>query len=216
MEKNTMIIFDLDGTLWDATEITYKCVNYVLKKCGLPLVSKEVIINTFGCSFEEAAENYMPKISKKSREKVMEKINMTTFKVIEQKGGAKLYMGIKPILKKLNTKYKLGIVSNGAEDYVKAFIDMSKTKDLFVDYIGTTDSGITKAKAIERMKKNNNAKYCIFVGDTEKDKEAALKADVGFIHARYGFQKDLESNYHISSFSEIEDVISSCERAQFQ
>ena len=56
------IIFDLDGTLWDTTESTYKSVNEIAKKHNLPKVSRDTICKVFGCNVIEAASQYFPTI----------------------------------------------------------------------------------------------------------------------------------------------------------
>lgn len=56
-----MIIFDLDGTLWETTDLTYKSANEIMKKHNIShKITRETIENTMGCTFTEAAKNYMP------------------------------------------------------------------------------------------------------------------------------------------------------------
>lgn len=47
----------------------------------------------------------------------------------------------------------------------------------------------------------------VYVGDTIKDFEATKIAKVPFIQARYGFGKDLKTEYYINSFTEIPELV---------
>ena len=79
--------------------------------------------------------------------------------------------------------------------------------DYFIDYIGTASYGITKSEAIKKMVNRNHAINSFYVGDIEKDMLAANNAQVGFIHAKYGFGRNLKSKYSIESISELPNLM---------
>ena len=58
--KYDMVIFDLDGTLWDTKEISHQTANAILKKYDPDKeISMDIIEMTMGFSFAETAEMYM-------------------------------------------------------------------------------------------------------------------------------------------------------------
>ena len=54
------LLFDVDGTLWDTTNSTYKAENIITKKYNLPEVTKEKIRQCFGYNRVESAKVYFP------------------------------------------------------------------------------------------------------------------------------------------------------------
>ena len=57
------------------------------------------------------------------------------------------------------------------------------------------------------MERNGYAKG-VYIGDTKKDREAALRAGVPFIHAAYGFGEVEAPDSVIRSLSELPETIS--------
>ena len=57
--KNS-VIFDLDGTLWEVIESTYKSANYIVSKYNLKEISEDTICRGFGLNKEESAKLYFP------------------------------------------------------------------------------------------------------------------------------------------------------------
>ena len=56
-----MIIFDLDGTLWDTIDATYKAANKISNKYDdIKLITIDTVKSGMGLSSVENAKNYMP------------------------------------------------------------------------------------------------------------------------------------------------------------
>ena len=86
--KFEMIIFDLDGTLWETEKISYKTANAVLKrKIDNKEISIETVKATMGCTFEETAEMYMPYFEKEKREKILDEMLALNAQILSEFGG---------------------------------------------------------------------------------------------------------------------------------
>lgn len=201
-----MIIFDLDGTLWETTDATYEGANEICTKMKIDSVSREKIANGMGMSFSEIAKYYMPKLDKDLREQIMEQIIAKTRKTILEK-GANVYNGVNDVIINLSKKYKLGIVTNNNVEYVKAFLKVSNLENYFSCYMGTATYNLTKGDAIKKLLDDNNINKGIYVGDTEKDMIEAEKAGAIFIQAKYGFDKYLNTLYAINDIKELPEII---------
>ena len=136
----------------------------------------------------------------------------TVQKLLDTGKGVKVFNGVKPILKDLSSRYKLGIISQNSEKYVKSFINLTKTLDYFEDYIGIADYNLDKTQAIMRLRQNNNVAHVIYVGAKELDRDAARDALVPFLHARYRYSNQIESSYFANSINEITEAIYQIER----
>ena len=202
-----MLIFDLDGTLWDTTDTTYEAANIVVDKYPeVNHVSIDTIIKGMGLSKYENAKNYFPYLKEEKALKLLRKKSKINFELIRKK-GAKLYDGMIDTIKDLSNKYKLAIVTNSSDEYAKTFIDISGLNDYFTDYIGASTYNITKAEAIRKIVDRNNEPNSFYIGDIKQDMDAALEAGVKFIHARYGFEKDLDSKYYIYNIRELKKIM---------
>lgn len=197
------IIFDLDGTLWDVLDVTRESANIIAKKYNLPEITNETICSVFGLDKYDSARKYFPSIELNKALELLEEVSEINVKKLSQKGG-NVYPNIEKVLEMLKNKFKLFIVSNTAKtEYIEAFLESSGLGKYFTDWIAASKLNIRKGEAIRRIIINNNITNAIYVGDTIKDLEATLEADIPFIHAKYGFQKEVKSKYSINDFSEL-------------
>lgn len=204
--KRKSVIFDLDGTLWEVIDVTYKSANEIANRYNLNEVTKKVICDTFGLNRLECGKGYFPTLHDDEVVKLMGEIAQIKNKILNEQGG-NLYPNLKETLQKLEKNYRLFIVSNTAEDeYIEAFFNTDNLKDLFEDYIAASKIGLTKGEAIKKIIKDNDIKYSVYVGDTKKDKEAAKYANIPFIYAKYGFG-DIEAENYIESISELPSAL---------
>lgn len=209
MEKNMKqgIIFDLDGTLWEVIDSTLYSVNTIAKKYNYKQVDRETICKVFGLNKEESAKLYFPDIPLEHSLKIMDEIADINIKNLKKNGG-NIYDNVELILKELNTKFKLYIVSNTAEiEYIEAFFEASGTKKYFDDYIAASEIGIFKYEAILKVINENKLDRAIYIGDTIGDLDAAKKANIKFLWAKYGFGKNLKTKYSIDTINELPSLV---------
>ena len=192
-----MIIFDLDGTLWNTINATYQAtINITSNMNDINKITKKTIKTGMGLSFNENAKHYMPNLEKEKREEILKQINNETIKLLKS-GKTTFYFGIKRTIKKLSQKYPLGIITNNNDEYAETFLETSNLKQYFKYYVGATSYNITKSEAIKLILKRNEETNGYYVGDTKTDLEAANEANVTFIHARYGIDKNISTTYKI-------------------
>lgn len=202
-----LIIFDLDGTLWETTDITFESTNEIVKMYNSDYkVSRETVMKTMGCSYEQAVKNYFPDLKEEERFKLFDKIQENLLKKITNIGG-NVYKNLEKVLLELKSTYKLAIVSNCVDGYIEAFFNSSGLEKYFDDYLPAGKYRIEKGEAIKKVIERNNSKCAIYIGDTDKDYKASVTAGIPFIHAKYGFQKDLKSDYSILDITELPKIL---------
>ncbi len=205
--KEIGIIFDLDGTLWEVMDATYKSANEITKKYNLKEISKDVICSAFGKNKIESAQIYFPYLDIEKAIELLNEISCVNVNYLAKNGG-NLYPNLKNTLNQLRKQYDLFIVSNsGNIKYIEAFILSSNLNNYFKDYIAASYINITKAEAIKKIIIKNNLKYAVYVGDTKHDLEFSKLAGIPFIHAKYGFDKAVKTKYYINKFEELPEVI---------
>ena len=73
--------------------------------------------------------------------------------------------------------------------------------------MGAASYNISKSDAIKEILKRNNITSACYVGDIKKDMDAALEAGIDFIHARYGFEKNVDCKIHIDDIKKLIDLL---------
>lgn len=210
--KFEMVIFDLDGTLWETEECTYRTANKILKKYDdSKKISMDVVKGTMGSTFAETAECFMPYFDKEKREFILKEMLAFNSDILSVIGG-RVYPYLKETLEKLKGKYQLAIVSNCDAGYIESFLESSKLSEYFKDFMAAAKMKIPKSEAIKRVIDRNEINSAIYVGDTIKDFEASKGAGIDFIHARYGFGKKIDTQYGINSIMELPELLNEIEQ----
>lgn len=208
------VIFDLDGTLWDACAAIADSWNEYLTKVRTDLkdyhlsVTEADVRKMCGRTMDVFGDMLFPEVPDADvRRQLGEECCAYEVQYLKNSGGV-LYPGLKETLKKLHGKYALYIVSNCQVGYIEDFLVWSGTKDLFED---TEDYGTTlqpKGENIRCLVKRNQVDQAVYVGDTIMDYKSTCAAGLPFIHCRYGFG-EVENVPYVEAFSQLPDVIAS-------
>ena len=157
----------------------------VSKEKGVKLPTKKILENCFNRNSDGAGFMYV-----KNNQVMIDKGYMTFEDFYKR-------------LKELKKDYPLFIVSNCESGYIENFLNGCNTKDYFIDHTCVGDTGLEKWQNILFLKDKYSIEEVIYVGDTNKDFVEATKANVKFVHAHYGFQKDVPCAYKIDSLKEL-------------
>ena len=117
----------------------------------------------------------------------------------------KTYIPNEEFLIKLSNKHKLFIVSNCLEGYIEIFLKKYNYGKYFIDFKNAAN-GNSKAENIKEIVKTYNLKTPVYVGDTPKDLESSLEANVEFIYASYGFQ-EVKWDKKITKLEELLEIL---------
>ena len=208
MKKIDSFIFDLDGTLWNTIKQTFISFNHVLKKYNYDEVSEQRVRENFGNTKTETIKHFFSFLSIDKAEKLLDEIDNDIIKKLNSCDECYIYEGVKNVLAELSIKYDLYIVSNSAhKSYIESFIKSGKFDNYFKDYIAASEISLLKHEAILKIMKDNQIIEAVYVGDTNKDRIAAEKANIPFIQCLYGFDSDLKCDYKINNISELNNVI---------
>lgn len=190
MIKCDGILFDLDGTLWNATEAIRGAWEIVLRDAPdverVPALKE--IEGVMGMAEEPLMATLFPTLSKKRREELFAECTRVENDYLRVHGG-KLYPGIEEMLRTLSQKLPLAVVSNCNLGYIPSFLEAHKLESCFRDWECAGRTGLEKWENIRLVAQRNGLKSPVYVGDTVIDQESAEKAGVPFIHAAYGFGK---------------------------
>lgn len=182
------ILFDLDGTLWDAVPAVAKSWTLGLKELGFdrPPITAEDLFPCMGLLLSDIGDILLPDLTKEEQDRAIRYCCDTENAYLAQNGAA-LYPGVAETLAALCQKYPLFIVSNCQTGYIEAFFEGVGLEKYFTGYESAGNTGLTKAENIALVAKRHGLKRPVYVGDTELDHRSAVEAGVPFIFAAYGF-----------------------------
>lgn len=202
------ILFDLDGTLWDTTDIVAQAWNASLEKeNGITTrVTGAKLRTLFGRPLPEIAACILPDLSREEQLSVMDRCCEEEHRVLEQTPGI-LYPDLEDTLDALSKKYPLCIVSNCEAGYIELFLRVTGLTKYFTDHICPGDTGMTKGDNNLAIVKRNGFQSPVYVGDTLGDANAAAYAKIPFIFAGYGFGQVTDYYAKINTFAELKTLL---------
>ncbi len=201
------IIFDLDGTLWDATQAICNTWNIVLKDYpGIrePITVKE-LEKCMGMLLDDISRKLFPNENADMQKELITKCCDLEVEYLSEYGG-NLFPELESTLEYLYKKYKLFIVSNCQSGYIEAFFKGHNLYKYFLDIECAGNTGMDKGENNKLIIKRNNLKNSVYVGDTMGDLKSARDAGIPFVYAEYGFGEVGEYEYIIEKFSDLKKI----------
>ncbi len=214
---NTLIIFDLDGTLADTRADLANAVNLTRNHYGLHNLDWTEIVNYVGegrtklieRSFYDKPDVDIPEAIEKFTNFYNDNLTVET----------ELYDGVYEGIKNLaETQYYLAVLSNKPGDMCREITDYFKLDKFLVTTMGGGDVSTTKPnpegvfeviKRAEAQGFKRNGENVWMVGDHFTDLQVAQNADIKSIFCNYGFgnRKGLSSSFEVDKFSDIAEII---------
>ncbi|MBQ8333192.1 MAG: HAD family hydrolase [Clostridia bacterium] len=213
------VLFDLDGTLWDATGVTADAwVRVLAAHPGLsPAVPMTVenVRKYMGLTNEELAEIFFPDLAFDDAFALMMESCDWENRLLPECGGI-LYDGVEETLRALHGRgVRLFIVSNCQDGYIEAFIRAHRMDGVIMDWECTGRTGKCKADNIRDVIRRNSLHDPVYVGDTVSDKTGADGAGIPLIYAKYGFGES-EGRGRVTEYDDsvdsIRELLSRCIR----
>ena len=201
------LILDIDGTLWNTTEVVAKAWNAQIKEHfpNLKTVTADILKTQFGKPMNIIADNLFPSLSQEQKDELLKLCCIGEQKELEENKEKLTYPNVVKTIKKLSKKIPVFIVSNCQTGYIELVMKKNKIEKYITDYECFGDTRLGKDENIALVVKRINLQKPAYVGDTQGDYEACKKAGVPFIWASYGFGKPESEDYFakISDFSEL-------------
>lgn len=201
------IIFDMDGTLWDAVDSYCRVWDVTFDETGHPdsTVSRQQLIRCMGMPIGQIYDNIVtnPDID---RSHFLEVLDRNELLLMPELGG-KLYPGVVDTMSRLFGSYRLFMVSNCGADGVRNFLALTGLGKYMTDSLTFGQTGLNKTGNINLLRERYDLSSPVYVGDTESDCRATHSAGIPFIHAAYGFGKAPDADMTIDAFTSLPDLL---------
>ena len=203
MQKPDSLIFDMDGTLWDAIDTYAAAWNESFKQLNIDrIINKEIFAGIMGWEKKKALEHMLPEYEETVRETIYENVVKTQDSLIPKIGGT-LYEQVKEGIADLSTQYKIFIVSNCPKDTIKQFINWSGLAPFVTDEMAHGVNSKPKHHNIKLIIEKHNLQSTVYIGDTDSDRIQSELAGVPFAFVSYGFGKTDKYDIKFDSFHEL-------------
>ena len=187
--KFDLILFDLDGTLFDTAETLLDSIKGAVKIAGLRELTDDELGTFIGPPVVASLKEYYPHLNDDEVENLA--AIYRDYYIEKEMLKANLFPGMQEVLIKLNKNgYKVGLATY---KLMKCVVPLFEKKDV-AKYFNTlrgsiAETGMTKTDimrcAIEDCKITDYDRVCM-VGDTEYDLRGAINLGVSFIGVKYG------------------------------
>ena len=213
-EKNSAILFDLDGTLLNSGLSFHKIVNQLKKEINQEEVPFERVRKYSSRGASLILKNSFPEADVAQLEDLKKSFLERYFEFMLD--DICLYDGVVELIDFLaNESIPWGIVTNKSEKYTRPIIEKLKWHELTNAVI--CPENVTKAKpdpegiitALNLLNASNSESY--YVGDHKRDVETGKNANVKTVACTYGFHEtdphSWQADYIINEPIELKNVI---------
>lgn len=181
-----MIVFDLDGTLYQTHKTCMVVLKEMCDKYRLELGPEDenyLMYTTVASLLDKVAPD-MPEFE---RIRFQHEYKWREIEVVSQTG--ELFDGAEEVLRRLRTKgHKLAICGMGSEEYIAAVLKRCSIRKYF-DYVYPRQEGKTKSQVLMQLlcESGEQKADCVMVGDSITDLTAARENNIPFIGVSYGY-----------------------------
>ena len=199
------VLFDLDGTLWDATGRICEAWNVVLRRhpeISRPPVTVPEVRATMGLLLPDIARKILPSEDEATRAVLLQEHEDVECALLCAQGGA-LYPAVEETLSALSARARLFVVSNCQDGYIQTFYAAHKLDRYFTGFECAGRTGQPKSHNIALVARQYGLARPVYVGDTLLDCTSAREAGVPFLHAAYGFGSPIEGVPAVRAFADI-------------
>ena len=205
------ILFDLDGTLWNAVPEVAKSWTLGLEQLGIdrPPITAEELFPCMGLLLPDIVERLLPGMGEEEKPRIISHCCQVENEYLARHGAA-LYPEEERVLESLSRRYSLFVVSNCEKGYIEANFSGSRMGKYFTGFESAGNTGLTKAENISLVIKRHGLRKPVYVGDTLLDHKSAAEAGLPFIFAAYGFGT-VENTPSIESLAELPGLLDTME-----
>lgn len=202
--RTDALIFDMDGTLWDAIDSYATIWNMAFKRIDHPCrVTRAELLSLMGTPIDDIVSHFVDAESTPRLLKTISELEITELPRL----GGKLYPGVHEGIAQLARHYKLFILSNCDEKELPIFVHYAKLESYITATLAYGDTQLPKAENIRLLTQQHNLQSPVYIGDTDGDCRESRKAKVPFIWVSYGFGQTKDYDYAFDTFTEMTNFL---------
>lgn len=196
------LIFDMDGTLWDATDSYAAVWNASFEHFGLAKrITRDDLCPYMGMTLDRIIAGLL-KDQTIDAPAFIADLHATEQQLMPRLGG-RPFPGLRQGLEQLSSCYRLFMVSNCGRYGLRDFGVFTGTSHCFTATLSHGQNPVPKSENIGRIISQYLLQAPVYVGDTQSDCDQAHRAGVPFVFAAYGFGCCSDPDASFSSFQDL-------------
>ncbi len=200
------LIFDMDGTLWDAVDSYAVIWDRTFDQCGIRRtpVTRGELMAQMGRHLEDIVDALAPSLP--DREGFLARLDANEHSMMPVLGG-RFYPEVRETIAAVAPGRHLFMVSNCGSHGLENFINLAGIRPYITEALSHGGTGRDKAANIADLITRYNLRSPYYVGDTQGDADAAHRAGAGMIFCSYGFGHVAEPDMTIACFKQLKELI---------
>lgn len=204
MQKPDSLIFDMDGTLWDAVDSYVWIWNEAFRQLNLSKsFTREEMLAHMGKQTDvliaECVEGEPNPVDIPTVYNAVFGLQERTMPLL----GGKLYEGVRQGLELLSKEYKIFVLSNCESFGARQFLEYTKLDEFITDSLTFGETRLPKALNMELLKNRHQLQNPVYIGDTDSDRVQTEMAGLPFVYVNYGFGQAQRSDLEFSDFKSL-------------
>lgn len=201
IDHNTdALIFDMDGTMWDAIDTYARIWNIAFERHGIERsITRDDLLSLIGTPIDGIMRHFAPE---DMVQPLLETIASLVPTELPRLGG-KLYEGVQEGVARLARHYKLFMLSNCDELELPIFVRYAGIEPYITDTLAYGNTHLRKADNMRLLAEKYHLQHPVYVGDTDSDCSEAHRAGVPFVWMSYGFGTTDRAQLQFDNFSDM-------------
>ncbi len=201
IDHNTdALIFDMDGTMWDAVDTYAQIWNMAFEREGIERrITRDDLLALIGTPIDDIMRHFVPA---EHVEQLLKSIAELVVTELPRLGG-KLYDGVQEGVAQLAQHYKLFMLSNCDELELPIFVRYAGIEPYITDTIAYGNTRLRKAENMRLLVEKYNLQHPVYIGDTDSDCSEAHRAGVPFVWMSYGFGTADNAQLQFDTFTDL-------------
>ncbi|HEX2535805.1 MAG TPA: HAD family hydrolase [Chitinophagaceae bacterium] len=197
------LIFDMDGTLWDASDTYTLAFNEAIRARGLQRILQRADLDAImGWEPRKAMAHLMPELAEEEQDALRHSVVDFQDRLLPRHGGV-LYEGVREGLAALARKYRLFILSNCPKDTIRQFLHFTGLGPYITGEMAYGVNSMPKSHNMRLLVEQYGLQAPLYIGDTDGDRLQAELAGLPFVFVSYGFGEASAYALRFDSFAEL-------------
>ena len=201
IDHNTdALIFDMDGTLWDAVDTYAEIWNMAFEREGIEQrITRNDLLALIGTPIDDIIRHFVPADQVEHLLQVIAGLVVTELPRL----GGRLYEGVQEGIATLAQHYQLFMLSNCDELELPIFVRYAGIEPYITDTLAYGNTHLRKADNMRLLAEKYHLQHPVYVGDTDSDCSEAHRAGVPFVWMSYGFGTTDRAQLQFDNFSDM-------------
>lgn len=201
IDHNTdALIFDMDGTLWDAVDTYAEIWNMAFEREGIEQrITRNDLLALIGTPIDDIIRHFVPADQVDHLLQVIAGLVVTELPRL----GGRLYEGVQEGIATLAQHYQLFMLSNCDELELPIFVRYAGIESYITDTLAYGNTHLRKADNMRMLTEKYHLQHPVYVGDTDSDCSEAHRAGVPFVWMSYGFGTTDRAQLQFDNFSDM-------------